>query len=48
VHRGLLRGALRSVGETDVDVSLQPFVDERTCAATLSSRVPFTPRGATP
>ncbi|MCE0487131.1 helix-turn-helix transcriptional regulator [Ornithinimicrobium sediminis] len=48
VHRGLLRGALHSVGETDVDVSLQPFVDERTCAATLSSRVPFTPRGATP
>ena len=42
VHRGLLRGALSSVGETAVDVSLQPFVGERTCAATLSTSTPFT------
>lgn len=47
VHRGLLRGALGSVGETAVDVSLQPFVGERTCAATLSTRTPFT-RGEHP
>jgi predicted ArsR family transcriptional regulator len=41
VHRGLLRGALGSVGETGTDVSLQPFVTERTCAATLTTRTPF-------
>ena len=45
VHRGLLRGALTHVGETDAQISLRPFVSERTCLASLSSRTPFTPTG---
>ncbi|MGB3185865.1 MAG: helix-turn-helix domain-containing protein [Ornithinimicrobium sp.] len=45
VHRGLLRGALTHVGETEAEISLRPFVSERTCLATLSSRTPFTPTG---
>lgn len=45
VHRGLLRGALTHVGETEAEISLRPFVSERTCLATISSRTPFTPSG---
>ena len=47
VHRGLLRGALHHVGETEATINLQPFVSERTCLATISSRIPFTPIGET-
>lgn len=45
VHRGLLRGALTHVGELEAEISLRPFVSERTCLATLSSRTPFHPSG---
>lgn len=43
VHRGLLRGALRAVGEDDVEVGLQPFVEPRRCLARIATRTEFTP-----
>jgi predicted ArsR family transcriptional regulator len=36
IHRGLLRGALEAVGDTETEVSLHPFVDARTCQAVLA------------
>lgn len=33
VHRGLIRGALEALGETDLSVSLEPFVGPTECVA---------------
>ena len=41
VHRGLLKGALEAVGETDTEVGLQPFVEPRLCLARLTTRADF-------
>lgn len=35
VHRGLLKGALEAAGEDRAEVSLRPFVGERTCHAVV-------------
>ena len=43
VHRGLLKGALRSVGEEDTEVGLQPFVAPRRCLARITTRTEFRP-----
>ncbi len=42
VHRGLLRGTLEAIGETDTAVGLEPFVGPRTCRATVSTRADLT------
>ncbi len=36
VHRGLLRGAMKAVGEPETEVSLHPFVGPGRCLATLT------------
>jgi predicted ArsR family transcriptional regulator len=41
IHRGLLLGALRQVGEEDVDVLVQPFVTPTRCHAQITARQPF-------
>lgn len=41
IHEGLLRGALRQVGEDDVDISLTPFVGPNLCHAQVTTRQPF-------
>jgi predicted ArsR family transcriptional regulator len=41
VHRGLLRGTLESLGETDTEVSLRPFVEPRVCLARVRTRAEF-------
>lgn len=41
VHRGLLKGALEALGETDTDVGLEPFVEPGLCLARLSTRADF-------
>ncbi len=46
IHRGLISGSMEALGETDVEVSLTPFVDPRTCHAQLTQRIPFPPRPA--
>lgn len=43
VHRGLLRGAMDRLGETDTNISLRAFVDATTCRARLTTRAPFAP-----
>lgn len=43
VHRGLLREAMRSTGESDVQVGLQPFVAPGRCLATLTIPTGFDP-----
>ncbi len=49
VHRGLMRGTLEVFGETDVELSLTPFVEPTRCLAHLTTRTPFsTTRGARP
>lgn len=45
VHRGLLKGALRSVGEEDTEVGLQPFVAPRRCLARITTRTGFEQSG---
>lgn len=40
VHRGLLRGAMKAVGEPDTEVSLHPFVGPGRCLATLTRTLP--------
>lgn len=42
IHRGLLRGSLRAVGEDQTDVGLQPFVGPTTCRARITTRADFT------
>ena len=41
IHRGLLRGALRAVGEQETEVGLQPLVGPNTCRARITTRAPF-------
>lgn len=45
VHRGLLKGALEAVGETETEVSLRPFVEPGLCLARLTTRAEFTTGG---
>lgn len=36
IHRGLIRGTMRKLGETDTEVDLLPFADGDTCIAHLT------------
>ena len=45
VHRGLLRGAMDAVGETDTEVALRPFVGDRRCLAAITTRARFAADG---
>jgi predicted ArsR family transcriptional regulator len=49
VHKGLLRGAMEAVGETDTDVTLHPFVGPGRCQASITTRTAFAePSGPSP
>ena len=41
IHRGLIAGSLSQLGESATRVSLEPFVDETTCIAHVSTTTPF-------
>jgi predicted ArsR family transcriptional regulator len=41
IHRGLIAGSLSQLGETATRVSLEPFVDDTTCVAHVSTTTPF-------
>lgn len=41
VHRGLLRGAMDAVGETETEVTLRPFVAPGRCLATITTTADF-------
>ena len=41
IHRGVLRGALRAVGEEETEVGLHPFVGPTTCRARITTHAPF-------
>ena len=41
IHRGLIAGSLSQLGETATRVSLEPFVDDSTCVAHVSTTTPF-------
>jgi predicted ArsR family transcriptional regulator len=41
IHRGLIAGSLSQLGETATRVSLEPFVDDTTCLAHVSTTTPF-------
>ena len=43
IHRGLIQGALAQLGETDTEVSLEPFVGPTLCHAHVTTLTPFTP-----
>lgn len=43
IHRGIIKGVLRQLGETDAAVTLEPFVTDDTCQAHLRTRTPFRP-----
>jgi predicted ArsR family transcriptional regulator len=38
VHRGLLRGAMDAVGETDTEITLRPFVGDGRCLAAITTQ----------
>ncbi|UFN44650.1 helix-turn-helix transcriptional regulator [Nocardioides okcheonensis] len=42
IHEGLLRGALRALGEQEVEVVLEPFVGPALCRAAITTHHPFT------
>ncbi|MFN8193224.1 MAG: helix-turn-helix domain-containing protein [Nocardioidaceae bacterium] len=42
IHRGLIAGSMAQLGETDTEVSLEPFVGPRLCQARVRTRTPFT------
>lgn len=42
IHRGVLAGTLNALGETDVEVRLDPFVEPDLCRAVITTRSPFT------
>lgn len=46
IHRGLIAGTLERFGESDAEVSLEPFVGPSLCVAHVTTRNPFTPGGA--
>lgn len=41
IHRGLIAGSLAQLGESATRVSLEPFVDDSTCIAHVSTTTPF-------
>jgi len=41
IHRGLIAGSLAQLGENGTRVSLEPFVDDVTCLAHISTTTPF-------
>jgi len=41
IHRGLISGSLAQLGENATRVSLEPFVDDTTCLAHVSTTTPF-------
>lgn len=41
IHRGLIAGAMESLGENDTEVSLEPFVEPDLCRAHIRTRTPF-------
>ncbi len=41
IHRGLIAGSLAQLGESATRVSLEPFVDDTTCLAHVSTTTPF-------
>ena len=41
IHRGLIAGSLARLGESATRVSLEPFVDDTTCIAHVSTTTPF-------
>lgn len=41
IHRGLIAGSLAQLGESATRVSLEPFVDDTTCVAHVSTTTPF-------
>lgn len=41
IHRGLIAGSLAQLGEPATRVSLEPFVDDTTCLAHVSTTTPF-------
>ncbi|HET7476364.1 MAG TPA: helix-turn-helix domain-containing protein [Dermatophilaceae bacterium] len=41
IHRGLIKGAMESVGEQSTHVGLQPLVGPRQCVAALTATTPF-------
>ena len=41
IHRGLIAGSLAQLGESATRVSLEPFVDDTTCIAHVSTTTPF-------
>lgn len=47
VHRGLMRGILEVLGETDSELELTPFATPTRCTAHVTTRTPFAPRGGT-
>lgn len=44
IHRGLIAGAMEQLGETNTDVSLEPFVGPELCQAHVRTRTPFRAR----
>lgn len=48
LHEGVLRGALDSLGEPDLELGLHPFAQPQLCVATITRRTTFAkPRKAT-
>lgn len=47
IHRGLIRGTLEVLGETDPEISLEPFVGPTHCLAHVTTRADFAPTGGT-
>lgn len=41
IHRGLISGAMAQLGENDLEVSLEPFVEPHRCQAHVSTNAPF-------
>ena len=48
VHRGLIEETMTILGETDAEVSLQPFVEPHLCLARITTRAQFQPTGGRP
>ena len=42
IHRGLIAGAMQQFGESDTQVSLEPFVQPQLCLAHVTTHTPFT------
>jgi predicted ArsR family transcriptional regulator len=41
IHRGIIKGVLRQLGESEASVSLEPFVEPDRCQAHIHTRTPF-------